>query len=105
MAPPSAATSSASVADMPRRTRASAGRLTRTAKVREAGSALPETSRTRTVTVRGYDTTYSTDPDDRRLIRRTLIDEFPAEQLASDASHAKSSWKDENPVRLIEINP
>ena len=40
---------------------------------------LPETSRTRTVTVRGYDTTYSTDPDDRRLIRRTLIDEFPAD--------------------------
>jgi predicted DCC family thiol-disulfide oxidoreductase YuxK len=68
-------------------------------------STLPETLRTGTVTVRGYDTTYSTDPDDRRLISRTLIDEFPAQQLASGASPARSSWKDESPVRLIEINP
>ena len=43
---PSAGMSADSVAVMPSRTRGSSGRLTRTANVREVGSALPETSRT-----------------------------------------------------------
>ena len=55
---------------------------------------LPARSRAATVTIRAYDSTYSTDPDDVHLVRRMLIAEFPTDRLTRDPRTVSSSSRD-----------
>jgi predicted DCC family thiol-disulfide oxidoreductase YuxK len=66
---------------------------------------LPESSRLVTVTIRGYDSVYSTDPDDVRMVRHTLIDNFPTRQLAADRNTLQPSRRNENLGPTIAVRP
>ena len=46
------------------------------------------------MTIRAYDSTYSTDPDDVHLVRRMLIAEFPTDRLTRDPRTVSSSSRD-----------
>lgn len=68
-------------------------------------SRLPESLRLVTVTIRGYDSVYSTDPDDVRVIRRTLTDNFPARIPALDRNTLESSWRNQKLGPMIDVRP
>ena len=65
-------------------------------------SRLPESARLATVTIRGYDSVYSTDPDDVRVVRRTLTDNFPVRLLTLDGNPFR---RDQNLGHTIEVRP
>jgi predicted DCC family thiol-disulfide oxidoreductase YuxK len=96
------ATSSAIMADVIRNPAAAERRLS---VARMLWSRLPESSRLSTVTIRGYDSVYSTDPDDARVVRRTLTDTFPVRLLALDKNTLQSSWRKQNLGPTIEVRP
>lgn len=69
-------------------------------------SRLPESSRLATVTLRGYRSVYSTDPDDVHLVRRTLTDNFPARLLAPGGNTLHLSGRNQDLGRpMVEVRP
>jgi predicted DCC family thiol-disulfide oxidoreductase YuxK len=68
-------------------------------------SRLPESARLGTVTIRRYDSVYSTNPDDVRVVQRILIDNFPVRLLTLNVNTLESSRRDQNLGPTIAVRP